>query len=134
MSLIQEFKDFVAKGNVLQLAVAFVMGVAFGAITKSLVDDVIMPPIGLILGGVDFSQIVTTLKEADADGKGLVQIRWGSFLQTVVNFLIVAAAMFTIVKIASRFEKKAEEAPAAPPEPSDEVKLLTEIRDALKTR
>lgn len=134
MSLIQEFKDFVAKGNVLQLAVAFVMGVAFGAITKSLVDDVIMPPIGLILGGVDFSQIVTTLREADADGKGLVQIRWGSFLQTVVNFLIVAAAMFMIVKVASRFEKKAEAAPAAPPEPSDEVKLLTEIRDALKTR
>jgi len=134
MSLIQEFKDFVAKGNVLQLAVAFVMGVAFGAITKSLVDDVIMPPIGLILGGVDFSQIVTTLREADADGKGLVQIRWGSFLQTVVNFLIVAAAMFMVVKVASRFEKKAEAAPAAPPEPSDEVKLLTEIRDALKTR
>ena len=132
MSMISEFKDFAAKGNVLQMAVAFVMGVAFGAITKSLVDDIIMPPVGLLLGGVDFSQIVTTLKEADADGNGLVQIRWGAFLQTVLNFLIIAFTMFLVVKSAKRFEKKQEEAPAAPPEPSDEVKLLTEIRDALK--
>lgn len=132
MSMISEFKDFAAKGNVLQMAVAFVMGVAFGAITKSLVDDIIMPPVGLLLGGVDFSQIVTTLKEADADGNGLVQIRWGAFFQTVLNFLIIAFTMFLVVKSAKRFEKKQEEAPAAPPEPSDEVKLLTEIRDALK--
>lgn len=132
MSMISEFKDFAAKGNVLQMAVAFVMGVAFGAITKSLVDDIIMPPVGLLLGGVDFSQVVTTLKEADADGNGLVQIRWGAFLQTVLNFLIIAFTMFLVVKSAKRFEKKQEEAPAAPPEPSDEVKLLTEIRDALK--
>jgi len=130
--MISEFKDFAAKGNVLQMAVAFVMGVAFGAITKSLVDDIIMPPVGLLLGGVDFSQIVTTLKEADADGNGLVQIRWGAFFQTVLNFLIIAFTMFLVVKSAKRFEKKQEEAPAAPPEPSDEVKLLTEIRDALK--
>ena len=127
-----EFKEFAAKGNVLQLAVAFVMGVAFGAITKSLVADIIMPPIGLVLGGVDFNQLVTTLQEADADGNGLVQIKWGSFFLTVLNFIIIAFTMFLVVKTANRFEKKEEEAPAAPPEPSDEVKLLTEIRDALK--
>lgn len=132
MSLMTEFKEFAAKGNVLQLAVAFVMGVAFGAITKSLVADIIMPPIGLVLGGVDFNQLVTTLQEADADGNGLVQIKWGSFFLTVINFIIIAFTMFLVVKTANRFEKKEEEAPAAPPEPSDEVKLLTEIRDALK--
>lgn len=132
MSLMSEFKEFAAKGNVLQLAVAFVMGVAFGAITKSLVADIIMPPIGLVLGGVDFNQLVTTLQEADADGNGLVQIKWGSFFLTVLNFIIIAFTMFLVVKTANRFEKKEEEAPAAPPEPSDEVKLLTEIRDALK--
>ena len=128
-----EFRDFAAKGNVLQLAVAFVMGVAFGAITKSLVADVIMPPIGLLLGGVDFNQIVTTLQEGDAEGNGLVQIKWGAFFLTVINFVIIAFTMFLVVKTANRFEKKEEEAPAAPPEPSDEVKLLTEIRDALKS-
>ncbi len=132
MSLMTEFREFAAKGNVLQLAVAFVMGVAFGAITKSLVADIIMPPIGLLLGGVDFSQLVTTLQEGDADGNGLVQIKWGSFFLTVINFIIIAFTMFLVVKTANRFEKKEEEAPAAPPEPSDEVKLLTEIRDALK--
>lgn len=132
MGLMSEFKEFAAKGNVLQLAVAFVMGVAFGAITKSLAADIIMPPIGLLLGGVDFNQLVTTLQEADADGNGLVQIKWGSFFLTVINFIIIAFTMFLVVKTANRFEKKEEEAPAAPPEPSDEVKLLTEIRDALK--
>ena len=132
MSLISEFKEFVAKGNVLQLAVAFVMGVAFAAITQSLVADVIMPPIGMLLGGVDFNQIVTTLQPADADGNGLVEIRWGAFAQTVINFLIVAAVMFLVVKAAASMEKKEEAAPEAPAEPSDEVKLLTEIRNSLQ--
>lgn len=130
--MMSEFKDFAAKGNVLQLAVAFVMGVAFGAITNSLVADIIMPPIGLILGGVDFSAISTVLQAADADGNGLVEIRWGSFLQTFINFIIIAFTMFVIVKAASSMDKKEEEAPAPDPGPSDEVKLLTEIRDSLK--
>ena len=131
MSMMSEFKDFAAKGNVLQLAVAFVMGVAFGAITKSLVADIIMPPIGLALGGVDFNAITTVLQEADADGNGLVEIRWGAFFLTVLNFIIIAFTMFLVVKAANSMEKKEEEAPAPDPEPSDEVKLLTEIRDSL---
>jgi large conductance mechanosensitive channel len=132
MSMLSEFKDFAYKGNVVQLAIAFVMGVAFGAVTSSLVSDIIMPPLGMVLAGVNFDQIVTTLQEADADGNGLVQIKWGSFLLKVINFLVVAAVMFIIVKMMTTFERKQEEAPAAPPEPSDEVKLLTEIRDALR--
>lgn len=132
MSMMSEFKDFAAKGNVLQLAVAFVMGVAFGAITKSLVADIIMPPIGMLLGGVDFSSITTVLQAADADGNGLVEIRWGAFILTLINFIIIAFTMFMVVKGANAMEKKEEEAPAPDPEPSDEVKLLTEIRDSLK--
>ena len=132
MGLISEFKEFAYKGNVVQLAVAFIMGVAFAAITNSLVADIIMPPLGMILAGVNFDDIVTTLQPGDEKGAGLVQIKWGSFLLKVINFLIIAMVMFLVVKAISRFEKKQEETPAPPAEPSDEVKLLTEIRDALR--
>lgn len=133
MSVIAEFKSFIDKGNVIQLAVGVVMGVAFGAVTKSLVDDMLMPPIGLVLGGVDFSSLVITLRDAEADGTGLVQIRWGMFVQTIVNFLIVAASLFMIVKIYDRLTKKAAQA-APVVAPSEEVLLLREIRDSLRQR
>jgi len=132
MSLISEFKEFAYKGNVVQLAVAFIMGAAFGAITTSLVNDIVMPPLGMVLAGVNFDQIVTTLQPADAEGNGLVQIKWGSFLLKVINFIIISFVMFLIIKGMTSFEKKQEDAPAPPPEPSDEIKLLTEIRDALR--
>lgn len=132
MSLASEFKAFVLRGNVVDLAVGVVIGAAFGKIVTSLVDNVIMPPIGLLIGGVDFSAWKWVLKAAGADGKGEVAIQMGVFLNTIIQFLIIAAAIFVVVKIINGMSKKAEEAPAAPPEPTPTEKLLTEIRDALK--
>mgnify|MGYP001259514178 CR=1 FL=1 len=132
MSMISEFKEFASKGNVVDLAVGVIIGGAFGAITASLVNDIIMPPIGMILSGINFSDIATTLKPAGPDGKGAVVVNWGKFIQVVINFVIVAFVMFLVVKGMNAMKRKQEEAPAAPPEPSDEVKLLTEIRDALR--
>src|SRR5438445_11279389 len=132
MSLASEFKAFVLRGNGMDLAVGVVIGAAFGKIVTALVDNVIMPPIGLMIGGVDFSAWKWILKAAGADGKGEVAIQIGVFLNTIIQFLIVAAAIFLVVKIVNSMMKKADAAPAPPPEPTTTEKLLTEIRDALK--
>lgn len=136
--MIQEFKKFVMRGNVLDLAVAVILGAAFGAVVTSLVNDVIMPPIGLLMGGVDFSNLFIDLSGgsyaslAAAQEAGAAVIAYGAFINTVINFLIVAFAIFMVVKAASSMQKKEEAAPAAPPVPSTEEKLLGEIRDLLK--
>ena len=133
MGMLQEFREFAVKGNMIDMAVGIIIGGAFGTIVKSLVEDVIMPPIGLALGGVDFSDIKIPLKAA-ADGKEAVAINIGSFLNNVISFLIVAWAVFLLVKgineIKKRFEK--EKAAAPPPEPTLQEKLLMEIRDAVR--
>ena len=137
-NFMKEFKEFALKGNVIDLAVAMVIGVAFKAIITSLVKDVIMPPIGLAMGGVDFSQLFMNLGDgtyatlAEATKAGAPVIRYGAFIQSAVDFVIVALAIFMMVKVLMAAKKKEEEAPAEPPKPSDEVVLLTEIRDALK--
>lgn len=138
--MIKEFRDFISKGNVLDLAVAVIIGAAFGAITTSLVNEVVMPIIGLFLGGVDFSNLGIIMKDAsqyssvaEAVAAGAPVIQYGAFLNTVINFLLIALVLFFIIKsfngMKSKFEKPAE--PEAPAEPSDEVKLLTQIRDSL---
>ena len=136
MGILQEFKDFAMKGNVVDMAVGVIIGGAFGKIVSSLVADVIMPPIGVLLGGVDFSDLAVTIKEASKDAAGAnipaVVISYGKFIQTLIDFTIIAAAIFLIIKILSSFKKKAEEAPASPPAPSNEEMLLAEIRDLLK--
>lgn len=129
MSLASEFKAFIMRGNVLDLAVGVVIGAAFGKIVTSLVDQVIMPPIGLLIGGVDFSAYKWVLKSAGADGKGEVAIQFGAFLNTVIQFAIIALAIFLVVKLINRVVKKHEAEPAPPPA---DVVLLTEIRDLLK--
>jgi large conductance mechanosensitive channel len=131
MGLIKEFKDFAIRGNVIDLAVAVVIGGAFGKIVASFVGDIIMPPIGVFLGGVDFTSLAFVLKEAVGD-KPAVMWPYGKFLQTVVDFLIIAFSIFMVVRAMNNMKKKEEEAPAAPAEPSNEEKLLTEIRDLLK--
>lgn len=133
MSLMSEFKDFALRGNVVDMAVGIIIGAAFGKIVSSLVKDVIMPPVGVAVGGVDFANLAYTIQAATADAEAVV-IKYGAFIQTIIDFLIVAMAIFVAVKIMNNLKRK-QEAPAepeAPPEPSDEVKLLTEIRDALK--
>jgi large conductance mechanosensitive channel len=125
----QEFKAFVMRGNVLDLAVGVVIGAAFGKIVSSLVGDVIMPPIGLILGGVDFSQIGWVLRPAMGD-KPAVMIGIGKFIQAIVDFLIIAFVIFMVVKAVNRMKR--EEPPPAPPAPSATERLLTEIRDLLR--
>lgn len=134
MGMMQEFKEFAVKGNVVDLAVAVIVGGAFGKITTSLVNDVIMPPIGLLLGGVNFSELSITLKDATEEAAA-VSINYGLFLQTVIDFVIIAFVIFMVIKGINSAKRKKEEAPAAPPappEPSNEEKLLAEIRDLLK--
>ncbi|MFK7954971.1 MAG: large-conductance mechanosensitive channel protein MscL [Lysobacterales bacterium] len=131
MAFVKEFKEFALRGNVVDMAVGIIIGAAFGKIVSSLVKDVIMPPIGVAMGGVDFSKLAYTIQEATADVEA-VAISYGAFIQTIVDFLIVALAIFVAVKVMNNMKKKEEEAPEAPAEPSDEVKLLTEIRDSLK--
>lgn len=121
--MLREFRDFINRGNVLDLAVAVVIGGAFGAIVASLVDDIIMPIVGVAMGGVDFSSLAVMVGEAT--------IGYGNFIQMVVNFLIIAFAMFLVVRAANAMQRK-QEAPPAPPEPSAEAKLLAEIRDLLQ--
>ena len=133
MSMMSEFNQFAMRGNVVDMAVGIVMGGAFGKIVSSFVADVLMPPIGIILGGVDFSDLAVTLKAA-SEGADAVMLRYGAFIQTVVDFLIIAFAIFMVVKAMNSVKKKEEEAPPAPPKPSKEEELLTEIRDALKAR
>lgn len=133
MGMMSEFKEFAMRGNVVDLAVGVVIGAAFGKIVTALVDKVIMPPIGLLIGGVDFSKWAITLKEAGVDAAGkeipAVMLGIGEFLNTVIQFVIVAFAIFLVVKAINRMSRKPEAAPAAPPE---EVLLLREIRDNLK--
>ena len=130
---LQEFKEFAMRGNMIDMAVGIIIGAAFGKIVSSLVADVIMPPLGLLIGGVDFTDLAITLKRATGDDPAVL-LRYGAFLQTVVDFLIVAFAIFLMVKgINSLRRKQADKpAPAAPPAPTAEEKLLPEIRDLLK--
>ena len=132
MSIMKEFKAFAMRGNVIDLAVAVVIGGAFGKIVASLVADVIMPPIGLLLGGVEFTDLVIVLKEAKGEEVAAVTLNYGAFIQNVVDFLIIAFAIFMVIKGVNATKKKQEAAPAPPPEPSKEEQLLTEIRDLLK--
>lgn len=133
MSMMKEFKDFAIKGNVVDMAVGIIIGAAFGKIVSSFVGDVIMPPIGVLLGGADFSSLAIIIKEAAGEAPAVV-ISYGSFIQTMVDFTIVAFAIFMAVKGINMLKRKEEEAPKAPPEPSKEEVLLTEIRDLLKQR
>lgn len=137
MGMLSEFKDFAMKGNVVDMAVGVVIGGAFKSVVTSFTNDVLMPPIGLLVGGVDFSNLAVTLKAATEDAKA-VSINYGLFANTVIDFLIIAFAIFLVVKAMNTAmeasKKKEEEAPAAPPEPSKEEVLLTEIRDALQSR
>lgn len=131
MKMLQEFKAFAMRGNVVDMAVGIIIGGAFGKIVSSFVSDVIMPPIGILLGGVDFSDLSLTLKEASGD-VAAVTIKYGVFINTVIDFIIIAFAIFMVIKAMNSLKKKEEEKPAAPPEPPADVKLLTEIRDLLK--
>lgn len=136
MSLMKEFKEFAVKGNVMDMAVGIIVGAAFGKIVSSFVGDVVMPPIGVMLGGVNFTDLAVILKEAVGE-QAAVTLNYGKFLQTIIDFLIVAAAVFVAVKTINSLKKKEEEVPAEPeaePEPSKEELLLTEIRDLLKSR
>lgn len=137
MKIVQEFKEFALKGNVVDMAVGIIIGAAFGKIVSSLVNDVIMPPIGLLIGGVDFTDLKVTLKDAAMDPAGnaisAVTLNYGTFIQTTLDFLIVAFAIFLMIKAMNNLKKKQAEAPPpAPPAPSKEESLLTEIRDLLK--
>lgn len=132
--MLKEFKEFAMKGNLVDLAVGFILGGAFGTIVKSLVDDILMPPLGLILGGVDFAELKYVIQPAAVQGGeevAEVAINYGLFINNCISFLIVAFAMFVIVKAMNNLKKKEEAAPEAPPEPSTEEKLLAEIRDLL---
>jgi large conductance mechanosensitive channel len=133
MSMVSEFKKFAMRGNVVDMAVGIVIGGAFGKIVSSFVADVLMPPIGIALGGVDFTDLAITLKEGTAEAEA-VMLNYGAFIQSVVDFLIIAFAIFMVVKAMNSLQKKEEEEPAAPPEPSKEEVLLTEIRDALRSK
>lgn len=124
--MLKEFRDFINRGSVVDLAVAVIIGGAFGAIITSLVNDIIMPLVGVIIGGVDFAALAIEVGEAT--------ILYGSFIQAIVNFLIIAFVLFLIVRGFNRLQKQQEEAPPAPPEPSPEEKLLAEIRDLLKEK
>jgi large conductance mechanosensitive channel len=141
--MIQEFKEFAMRGNVVDMAVGIIIGGAFGRIVSSLVNDVIMPPIGLLLGNVDFSNLFVNLSAvsyetlAEAEQAGAPILKYGTFIQTVLDFLIVAFAIFMVIKGMNRMKRQQEavpEAPPAPPEPTAEEKLLTEIRDVLRQR
>ena len=142
--MLEEFKKFALKGNVLDMAVGIIIGAAFGTIVQSLVNDVIMPPIGVILGGVDFTDLFITLRQGTVAGPyetlavareaGAVTINYGVFANAVVSFVIVAFAVFMVVRGFNKLRTKEEAAPAAPPPPSPQEKLLGEIRDLLKAQ
>ncbi|HIP52718.1 MAG TPA: large-conductance mechanosensitive channel protein MscL [Chromatiales bacterium] len=133
MGMLQEFKEFAVKGNAVDMAVGIIVGAAFGKIVSSLVADVVMPPIGILMGGVDFTDLAVTLKAAAGDAKA-VTLNYGKFIQTVIDFLIVAFAVFMMVKGINSLKREEEAAPEAPPEPPKEEVLLTEIRDLLKNK
>ncbi|MFC2970606.1 large-conductance mechanosensitive channel protein MscL [Azotobacter bryophylli] len=133
MGMLNEFKAFAVKGNVVDMAVGIIIGAAFGKIVSSFVGDVIMPPLGLLIGGVDFSNLAITLKHAQGDAPAVV-LAYGKFIQTVIDFLIVAFAIFIGVKAINQLKRKEAEAPSAPPAPTRDQQLLEEIRDLLKAR
>lgn len=133
MSIIKEFREFAVKGNVVDMAVGIIIGAAFGKIVTSLVNDIVTPPLGYLIGGVDFTNLALTLP-ALQEGKEAVTINYGAFLQTVFDFLIVAFAIFLMIKVINRWKRKEEVAPSAPPPPTREQVLLEEIRDLLKQR
>jgi large conductance mechanosensitive channel len=131
MGMMKEFKDFAIKGNVMDMAIGIIIGAAFGKIVSSFVGDVLMPPIGMLMGGVDFSSLSWVIKEA-TETAAVVTINYGVFINTLIDFVIVAFAIFLVVKGMNNAKKKEEAKPAAPPKPSEEVLLLQDIRDALK--
>ena len=133
MGMLKEFKEFAVKGNAVDMAVGIIIGAAFGKIVSSLVGDVIMPPIGVLLGGVDFTGLALTIKHATATAPAVV-ISYGKFIQTVVDFLIISFTIFLMVKGMNSLKKKETEAPAEPPAPTAEQVLLSEIRDILKEK
>jgi large conductance mechanosensitive channel len=133
MSMVKEFKEFAMRGNVIDMAVGIVIGAAFGKIVSSLVSDVIMPPLGLVIGGVNFTSLKAPIGTPLAGGDP-VTLNYGNFIQTLVDFVIVAFAIFIVVKAINRMKRKQAEAPSAPPAPTKDQVLLTEIRDLLKTR
>lgn len=132
MSMMTEFKEFAIKGNAVDMAVGIIVGAAFGKIVSSFVNDVIMPPIGLLIGGVDFNKLTFTLKEASGD-VAAVMISYGKFIQTVIDFTIIAFVIFIVIK-AINSQKRKEEEPVPPPGPSKEELLLSDIRDILKEK
>lgn len=133
MSILSEFKAFAVKGNVVDMAVGIIIGAAFGKIVSSFVGDVVMPPIGLLIGGVDFSDLAIVLKAAEGDIPA-VTLGYGKFIQTMLDFVIVAFAIFMGVKVINRLKREEEAAPSAPPAPTKDQELLTEIRDLLKSQ
>ncbi|MCX4189597.1 large-conductance mechanosensitive channel protein MscL [Methylophaga sp. OBS3] len=133
MSIAQEFKKFALRGNVMDMAVGIIIGAAFGKIVSSLVSDILMPPLGLLLGGADFKDLAVVLQEAVGETPAVV-IAYGSFIQTIIDFIIIAMAIFVAIKVMNSMKAKEEAAPAAPPAPSKEEVLLTEIRDLLKNK
>lgn len=131
MSMLKEFKDFAVRGNVVDMAVGIIVGAAFGKIVSSFVADVIMPPIGILVGGVNFSDLAFVIKEAAGEAAA-VTLNYGAFVQTIIDFTIIAFAIFLAIKALNSMKKKEEEKPAEPPKPSNEEVLLSEIRDLLK--
>ncbi|NWK90702.1 large-conductance mechanosensitive channel protein MscL [Raoultella terrigena] len=131
MSILKEFRDFAMRGNVVDLAVGVIIGAAFGKIVSSLVADIIMPPLGLLIGGIDFKSFAVTLRDAQGDIPAVV-MHYGVFIQNVFDFVIVAFAIFMAIKLMNNLNRKKEEAPVAPPAPTKEEVLLSEIRDLLK--
>lgn len=131
MKIINEFKAFAVRGNVVDLAVGVVVGAAFGKIVTSLVNDLITPPLGLLIGGVDFSNLKVTLREAVGQTPA-VTMNYGSFIQTLINFVIVAFAIFMVVRMLNKLKRREAAAPSLPPAPSTQELLLTEIRDELR--
>lgn len=140
MGLVKEFKEFAVKGNMMDMAVGIIIGAAFGKIVSSLVSDIIMPPLGKLLGNVNFTDLFYSMDGAvykslaDAKAAGAPVFAYGNFIQTVIDFLIIAIAIFAIIKGMNSLKKKEEETPAAPPAPPKEEILLTEIRDLLKEK
>ncbi|MBN2251670.1 MAG: large-conductance mechanosensitive channel protein MscL [Candidatus Altiarchaeota archaeon] len=131
MGFVKEFKEFAMRGNVMDMAIGIIIGGAFGKIVSSFVSDIIMPPIGMLLGGVDFKDLSVPLQKA-ADGTVTVAINYGLFINTVIDFVIIALAIFMVIKGLNRMKRKEEKKPSKKAEPTAEVKLLTEIRDSLK--
>jgi len=133
MSILQEFKDFAIKGNAIDMAVGIIIGAAFGKIISSLVADIFMPPLGVLIGGVDFTNLAVVIKEAAGDAPA-VTLKYGKFIQSTVDFTIIAFAIFLAVKLLNKLKRKEAETPVVVPEPTKEELLLTEIRDLLKEK